>query len=396
MGRPKGPLGRLGEELARGQDAALAASEAADLAAARDRLLAPASGRGRLLRWAAPFAAAAAIAAALLLVPRAPGSLSVRVAGSDRAIGEGTFVSVPVGESTDLRFSDGTRLTLAPETHARVVDLDHRGARVVLERGSVDARVRHLPRARWTVGVGPFDVRVTGTAFVVAWRPEAQEFSLALREGSVELSGPLVGRARRIGAGETCRVAVREGRFEIFSGERVAAVESRGLPEAAPVPPAPPAPRTLEAPAPPIPAWQAHAKAARWRETMEAASAGWTGLLASRDAPDLVLLGDAARYTGDVPRATEAFEAIRRRFPGTSRAADAAYRLGVMARDRAAAARWFQTYLDERPNGGLAREALGRLMEVGDAATRIRSARTYLARYPSGPLSGLARSIVEE
>ncbi len=396
MGRPKGPLGALGEEIARAQDAELALSEAADLAAAKGRLLAGAPGRRRILRWQVPLAAAAA-AAAILLVPRAPDSLSFRVEGTVAAGETGAFVSVPAGESTDVRFSDGTTLTLASESHARVVQVDDRGARVVLERGSVRARVKHLPRARWTVGVGPFDVRVTGTAFVVQWEPERQEFSLALREGSVELSGPLVGRARRIAAGETVRVAMRERRFEIVSGERVAAADPIPGPEVSPAAALPPAPQALREPSNAPPVWLVHAKAARWQDTMAAASPDWNGWLGSGDAAALTLLGDAARYTRDVARATQAFETLRRRFPGTPRAAEAAYRLGILAGgDRATAARWFQTYLDERPAGSLAREALGRLMEVGDEVRKVQAARTYLERYPAGPHARLAQSIVGE
>jgi TolA-binding protein len=59
------------------------------------------------------------------------------------------------------------------------------------------------------------------------------------------------------------------------------------------------------------------------------------------------------------------------------------------------AAQWFDTYLREQPQGLLAREAAGRLIESyrasGNASAAQTAAARYLARYPHGPHASLAR-----
>ena len=64
----------------------------------------------------------------------------------------------------------------------------------------------------------------------------------------------------------------------------------------------------------------------------------------------------------------------------------------------AAAVNWFRTYLKERPNGALAREASGRLLEAlsrsGDRSGAERAAESYLARYPSGQHAAFARQLL--
>lgn len=63
------------------------------------------------------------------------------------------------------------------------------------------------------------------------------------------------------------------------------------------------------------------------------------------------------------------------------------------------AATWFAAYLRERPGGGLAREAKGRLMEAlhrsGDPAGARRVATEYLATHPDGPHSKLAAALAQ-
>jgi outer membrane protein assembly factor BamD (BamD/ComL family) len=63
------------------------------------------------------------------------------------------------------------------------------------------------------------------------------------------------------------------------------------------------------------------------------------------------------------------------------------------------AATWFETYLRERPDGRFAREAAGRLIEAyqqSEDEDRAReAAREYLRRYPEGPHSALARTVLQ-
>ncbi len=62
------------------------------------------------------------------------------------------------------------------------------------------------------------------------------------------------------------------------------------------------------------------------------------------------------------------------------------------------AERWLSLYLAERPNGALAAEALGRILEIEHRAGRpsaSSTAKRYLERFPNGAHAALARSIVE-
>jgi TolA-binding protein len=76
---------------------------------------------------------------------------------------------------------------------------------------------------------------------------------------------------------------------------------------------------------------------------------------------------DAARLGGRPGRARAALNALRARFEVHRAHPEAAYRLGRIAfdtdQDYATAARWFERYLRRAPNGSLAAEAPGRLMD---------------------------------
>jgi len=146
-------------------------------------------------------------------------------------------------------------------------------------------------------------------------------------------------------------------------------------------------------------------RAGRHGEALDAVEAvGFSAECATASAADLVSLGDAARYVGRLERATEAYETVRRRFPGNERSAVAAFALGRIAFDQrrsyADAARWFRTYLVEQPGGRLARDALGRLVEAfqraGDMSSARREAAHYLELYPTGPHADFARRVMGE
>ncbi len=128
---------------------------------------------------------------------------------------------------------------------------------------------------------------------------------------------------------------------------------------------------------------------------------GVDGCLRSCSASDLEAFADAARYTGRNDLAARVLPAQRQRFPGTDLAATAAFLLGRSAEggdSDAEAARWYSTYLRERPGGALSGEALGRSMQIaqrgGDGARARSLAEQYLRAAPTGGYAPQARQIL--
>lgn len=149
--------------------------------------------------------------------------------------------------------------------------------------------------------------------------------------------------------------------------------------------------------------WRELAATGRYREAFAASiTAGFDEECERASSADLLVLADAALFSHRSDRALQALMSVRKRFPGSSAAAVAAFKLGVIAFDHhgsyAEAQRWFETYLQERPGGSFAREARGRLMEVDVRSGHVEAARVrareYLARYPSGPHARVARELL--
>ena len=150
------------------------------------------------------------------------------------------------------------------------------------------------------------------------------------------------------------------------------------------------------------PAWAPYASSDYAKAIAIAESGGFTAACDQGKASDVLALGDAARFTGHTDEATAAYEAVRRRAPGQPAAAEAAFDLGKLAfdhaHDYAKAVAWFSTYQSESPDGPLALDAAGRLIEAkqkaGDKAGAKEAASKYLARWPDGPRAALARSLL--
>jgi tetratricopeptide (TPR) repeat protein len=148
--------------------------------------------------------------------------------------------------------------------------------------------------------------------------------------------------------------------------------------------------------------WREAARAGRYVEAIAAAErAGLSGLLAGAPAEELLLLADAARLARRPELARDALGAIRRRDPGSPRAAMAAFRLARLEYDEgksAEAAGWFETFATEAPKDPLAESALGRPIEAWRRAGRPDRARaaaeTYLRSHPNGSYAGLAREVM--
>lgn len=431
MGSSDEALSRLGRRLDEEQEALLL-RRARDprererfIAEALARRDAPSKRRVTRARSAAAVAMIAAAALLVFLLGRRP--LTFRV-GPDEAASAGVpgaWIATPPDRATPIRFSDGTRLEIQPQSRARVASVDSSGGHVVLENGVVRAAVIHRPGARWLVDSGPFEVRVTGTRFDVHWNPTAEELVVKLDEGSVLVSGPIIGDRLTMTAGQTLRVRRREAQIELLrdsdaptlplpppevTSSHPALDDSESAASPGDTPPSPSAIPALTAspsnsPRAPRKSWRELAAAGKFKDAIEAADReGFQRICAEGSAADLWALADAARLSGDVARSSMALTTLRRRFPDADQATESAFLLGVIAfdtrGDHVEAARWFTTYLSERPRGRLAREAAGRLLEAeersGNRAGAREAARRYLRDYPGGPHAEMAKAIAGE
>ena len=311
-------------------------------------------------------------------------------------------------DGTRIHFSDGSEARLTSGAEAQVENLTEHGADVVLTRGSMRVSITKKPQAAWKVAAGPYDVRVTGTAFDVSWSNQAQAFDLRMETGAVIVTGPLALAGIPLRAGQHMFSGVAEGRLTVEGGTAApsapaaaaAALESNPSPDgAAPALPAP------------SPAPHASAEAHAWTKQVaqghftavldEAEQRGFEHTLATGPLEDLAALADAARYAGRNPLATRVLSAERQRFPSSAAARDAAFFLGRIAEDSGGGAiEWYERYVTESPRGPYASQAFGRKMMLlykqrgASAAKPVAAA--YLSQYPNGPYAAAARKIDEE
>jgi len=391
----------FGAEIAELQDEVLE-DRADDLPRVRTRLLRPRPPTRRRLPLR-PIAAALAVAAAVALAwfaTRPAEDLGFTYAGERGA--EGGWIRTQ-DEADTLSFTDGSEAELAADTSVRVAELTPRGARLDLQRGAMHVHVVHQDDTSWQVHAGPFEVRVIGTTFDVAWDPDEERFDLRLDEGRVVVVGPTISQ-RAVTTGETVTVQLPERRVQIVQLD---------IPEPEPEPAAPSLPE-VEDPEPELTPRPRRRRARQvridWRELAEngqdaqaVAAADWDRELARADARDLLLLGNAARRARSNPRARAAFTALRTRHAGTRESAQAAFLLGrldLRAGRASQAAAWFERSVSEAPTGVYGEPAAGRLIEAyrrsGNEIAARRAARAYLEHHPRGPHAPAARQVLED
>jgi hypothetical protein len=386
--------------------------------------------------------------ATFLFVRHVPEPLSFVVGPREEPGTVGSWMSAPESAAYPVRFSDGTRTSLLPMGRARVVNVTPHGANVVVESGSARFDVVPRPNSEWRVNTGPFAVHVTGTKFEVEWHPDRDTFALELYEGHVSVSGCNLDDPYPIRAGQRVEASCGRREFHVAPIENPTASAAGGSARSSAangastasgddVRPAPEATATpgsalvdtpssgsharaektedrraisRDTPAPAAPSnadfedrWVDLAKRGLYADAFAAAEErGFDQERERRGAAEVLLLGDAARFSGHADKARLAYQTVRQRFPGTQSAALAAFQLGRDDFDRrsdyAGAERWLRVYLEEAPGGTLAPPAMGRLMEAevrqGNRAEAQKLAEAYLARFPKGPHADAARRVL--
>lgn len=396
----KDRLLELGQKIARASDD----SEQARITIAKARARLREHHDAKPQRAGFPLVAAIALAAAVALGigsyalwharENQPLTFSVEAHGetTDRAVQTGEL------ETKQLRFSDGTTVSLQPSSRVEVHTLTASGATVGLLAGRARASVERNRDAHWQFLAGPFFVQVTGTEFDLAWDPEARVFELALHEGSVEVAGPSLKSTRRVRQGEYVRIALSVEGADASADPQTQAAGNRPAGE-----PSAETPRALGGQAQLEP--QAPASEAAWAELLRSGQRKAAFAALDRLGPaafdqassqELWDLAHAARLGGRPKLAEQALLTLRLRHGARGQTA---FLLGKVAADQLnrapEAITWFQTYLAEAPRGPLAEQALGRLVEL-QAGTRSgkRAAKEYLTRYPEGAYASFARSLL--
>jgi transmembrane sensor len=170
--------------------------------------------RGSLGSWLRLLLAAACVVAIFALKEAVFWNppLSFTVGDSSESGVLRDWESAPDDAPLPIRFSDGTLVELAPEAQARVVAVGRAGGEIVIESGRASVRIvpahLRLPgESDWRVSLGPFSIDAKGTRFDVDWEPRTDDFSLDVREGTVEVSGCERGVSRTLHAGQGVRAS---------------------------------------------------------------------------------------------------------------------------------------------------------------------------------------------
>jgi transmembrane sensor len=352
--------------------------------------------------------------------------------------GSDAWLEVPQEVGGSLTFDGGSEVELAGGTAARVVTAQRDRVDIELASGRVRANIEGNGSTRWAIDVGAYRVVVVGTEFTVAWQPDDATLDVWVDEGIVRVEGDgLGGHGVEVSAGQHLTADARSGRVALQPMIPADPVRATAAPDriAGPGTILPPAPAARDRePLANRTVVDSRGLAAEARAVSAVAldeadlPAGTVGQLAFRAEPQQDLpadpfppvvheptpppeppsatdalwqRADAARLGGDTDVAILTLGQFRERHGDDERARTAAYLLGRMAQevqsDPAASADWYQTYLNESPDGPLAEEALGRLILAHDAAGHPdlarEAARAYLVRFPDGPLAELAGTI---
>lgn len=158
--------------------------------------ISPKAGSGRLLAIAALVALAAGTFLALGF--RADSQLSYELRGG---AAHGGVIEAQRGEAT-VSLSDGSSILAENQTKFSVDVVGRNAALTRLVSGRLHVKVEHNDDTSYRFLAGPYEVRVVGTEFDLAWDPEGAGLSLSMSKGEVRLSEP-GGQLRTLKAGQS-------------------------------------------------------------------------------------------------------------------------------------------------------------------------------------------------
>ena len=315
----------------------------------------------------------------------------------------GDLIEASSARAIPLDFSEGSSVILHEGGRMRVIAANAAGARVLVESGTVDVSIKHrrLGRTRWSFEAGQFHVAVVGARFRLEFRPQSQQFKLAMRDGRVVVSGGCLPAPTAVTAGGALDLSCQPASVATTPSEspRVAAASAD---DEGPFEASAKAGRARSAH---DAAWHDYLASGRLEDGLHSAERmGFDRVCQTATSSELLALTDAARLFGRSRRAVVALQALRQRFADSSDAATAAFRLGRIAFEKhhayADAAHWFDIYLREQPSGPLMGDAFGRLMEARQRSGNLAGARVeaqqYLRRFPQGPYAAEAQGILSQ
>lgn len=359
-------------------------------------------------RFVAPTLAAAMAAGlvAWLAWPDAPLGVTLRSQPDSQA----KYVQTASAEDV-LDFTDGSEVRVREASELRILDVMPNGSHVALEHGSAHVSVVHRAKTRWLFSAGPYRVHVVGTQFELKWDPATGALKVLMDDGIVEVDGPGLAR-QRVTSRQTLEAFAEPASAALHLAPETEAAADDTEAEATSVTPSRRRRVHVEKAAPVVaprpqingPSWRQLADKGDSMGAMGAAEqAGFSWLSNSMPKGDVLALGDVALKARQPARATEAWQAVRLRFAGTTAAMEAAIRLGHLAaeqeHDDDAAIRWFALAVREGPNAPTAPVALGDWLDVLVRARRTEEARKvageYLKRFKNGPDAETARTVLE-
>lgn len=324
----------------------------------------------------------------------------------DVSLGEGAYIHADDAAQA-ISFSEGSEATFRAGSAGRVTHLSREGADILLERGRVKLEVAHRKGAQWRVSAGPFIVEILGTTLEVVWSPDGEQLSVTVTQGQVRVVAPTIGQHLSVEAGQTLSAQARSAEISVrpTPTASVAVASSAAPPDPLEAPEPEPEGSAEPAPAPAVPpppkSWaKSLAEGDFERILREVDARGPDSVLETASLADLVALGDAARYGRRGALAGRCLLAVRKRFPSSKEAVNAAFLLGRAADDQgrgSEAIGYYDVYLAEAPGGPFAGEALGRKMVVVDRTSGREAARriatTYLQKYPKGAYADVAHDL---